>query len=133
MRKSNEVHDANASIELQAKAALSDRLAQVDENVERQLAQIRQQALAQLSHKSATSSGLKSSWLSRFGLRNAGLATACSAALVAVVFFQMQATSPSQQAVTTMIALHEMNEDPELLNELEFIYWLSEQNEQVLL
>ncbi len=59
--------------------------------------------------------------------------SAFSLAAVALLlsFYVFDIGESSQTA--PLLVQNEMLEDPELLAELEFIYWLSEENEQVLL
>ncbi len=111
-------------IESQANAALNKRVEQIDSNIEQQLAVIRQQALTQTLAPEKP----KAWWLT-----GATLATALSALLIAVVLFPQWQEANMQNSITTMLAQNEMAEDPELLDDMEFIYWLSQEHEQALL
>ena len=111
------------TIETQAKISLDNSLEQLDESIEQKLARIRVQALNQTAGSTFS--------LDFFNGRK--LVAAFSIVVVTVLlssyFFDINVNQP----VPSLLVQNEMVEDPDLLNDMEFIYWLSQENEQVLL
>ncbi len=112
------------SLEQQAKSSLDNSIEQLDPAIEQQLALIRKNALQPtVEHSSRFSFFQPSSLVSAFSL-------------VAVVFLlssYYDGSNENKHVTPPLLVQNEMFEDPELLAELEFIYWLSQENEQVLL
>ena len=118
-------------IESQAKASLDKSVEQLDDNIENKLAQIRLNAL-NTRPKTQVVSGLL--------FERKVLVSAFS---VVVLVFLFAADSLNTEVNTEVnptlaplltqneLTQHELAEDPELLEDLEFIYWLSQEHEDV--
>jgi len=113
------------SIEHQAKVSLDNSIEQLDSNIEQQLAAIRQQALHQPTNSE------RSSWLPRNSLVTA-FSLAAVALLISSYLFNIERSEHSLPLVV-QYQQPELHEDPELIAQLEFVYWLAEAHEQALL
>ncbi len=110
------------TIEVQAKVSLDTSIEQLEPGVEQKLANIRHQALNQASKKSIPSL--------LFGKSMA--LSACS--LVVVALLSSYLFNSENKITPRLLTQHELQEDPELLAELEFVYWLSEEEyEEIIL
>jgi len=119
-------------IESQAKASLDKSVEQLDENIESKLAQIRLNAL---------SSQTKSQLISGWAFERKSLVSAFSVVVLVFLFasdFISTEVSTKAEPLLTQNELtqhgltqNELAEDPELLDDLEFIYWLSQEYEDV--
>jgi len=111
------------AIESQAKISLDTSIEQLEPGIEEKLANIRHQALNQ-ARKEKTPSLLFSKSMAL---------SACSLVAVALLLSPYLFNGENMTA-SPLLAQHEMQEDPELLAELEFVYWLSEEEyEDVIL
>jgi len=113
------------SIESQAKVSLDNSLEQLDTSIEHQLAAIRHQALHQATNREP------SSWLPRNTVVSA-FSLAAVALLIASYLFNIEPIKQSPPLVM-QYQQPELHEDPELIAQLEFLYWLAEEHEQALL
>lgn len=118
-------------IELQAKASLDKSVEQLDENIEIKLAQIRRNAL-NTQPKTQIVSGLL--------FQKKSLVSAFSVVVLVFLFSTDFINIEVNTEVDTILAplltqneltQHALAEDPELLEDLEFIYWLSQEHEDV--
>ncbi len=111
------------TIEIHAKKSLDNSLEQLDEKIEQKLARIRQQALNQPTD----------SMFSFDFFQGRKLVAAFSIVAVTVLLSSYLFDFNMPSSVPSLLVQNEMVEDPDLLNDMEFIYWLSQENEQVLL
>ncbi len=111
-------------IESQAEASLNKRVEQLSDNIEEQLAQIRRQALV-IQPRTYV--------LSRFMFEKKYLVSAFSVLALTILFSSSLLNNDVSTLEQPLLTLNELSEDPELLDDLEFIYWLSQEHEEVLL
>jgi len=124
-------------IESQAKASLDNSIEQLDEKVEAKLSQIRLNALNTPSAPST---------INIWGFEGKLIASTFSVAILlslfAVDFTNVELNSPAESQLTQVkpalieqtidgLAQQALVEDPALLEELEFIYWLSQEYDEV--
>lgn len=114
-------------IESQAKASLDKSVEQLDENIESKLAQIRLNALS-----SQTKSQLISGWVFERKSLVSAFSVVALVFLFAADFISTEVSTTAEPLLTqNELTQNELAEDPELLDDLEFIYWLSQEYEDV--